>query len=129
MTASSSPATPTPTSTASVATCWRWSRSWPPPSCAIRAAISSPATTGRTAWGRSSSGRGGPRAREAHGLASLSEREREIAALVGDGLTNREIGARLFLSEKTIETHLTRVFQKLGVRSRAQVAAEVARAC
>jgi hypothetical protein len=42
------------------------------------------------------------------------------------GLTNREIGARLFLSEKTIETHLTRVFQKLRLRSRAQVAAEVA---
>jgi DNA-binding NarL/FixJ family response regulator len=42
-------------------------------------------------------------------------------------LTNREIGARLFLSEKTIESHLTRVFQKLGLRSRAQVAAEVVR--
>jgi len=72
-------------------------------------------------------GKGGRRAAGSHGLDALSEREREIAGLIGDGLTNREIGARLFLSEKTIETHLTRVFQKLGARSRAQVAAEVAR--
>ena len=66
-----------------------------------------------------------PRARE--GLDALSPREHEIAELVAEGLTNREIGARLFLSEKTIETHLTHVFQKLGLRSRAQVAAEVSR--
>ena len=64
-----------------------------------------------------------PRAPGTAGLAALSAREREIAALVAEGLTNREIGARLFLSEKTVETHLTRVFRKLGVRSRAQVAA------
>ncbi len=72
-------------------------------------------------------GRGGRRAEGAHGLDALSEREREIAGLVTEGLTNREIGARLFLSEKTIETHMTRVLQKLGLRSRAQVAAEIAR--
>jgi DNA-binding NarL/FixJ family response regulator len=72
-------------------------------------------------------GRGGRRATGTEGLAALSRREREIAELVAQGLTNREIGARLYLSEKTIETHLTRLFQKLGLRSRAQVAAEVAR--
>jgi len=72
-------------------------------------------------------GQGGARAAGNQGLGSLSAREREIAELVADGLTNREIGARLFLSEKTIETHLTRVFQKLGLRSRTQVAAEIAR--
>jgi DNA-binding NarL/FixJ family response regulator len=72
-------------------------------------------------------GRGGARAGGGTGLAALSRREREIAGLVAEGLTNREIGARLFLSEKTIETHLSRVFQKLEVRSRAQVAAAVAR--
>jgi DNA-binding CsgD family transcriptional regulator len=46
--------------------------------------------------------------------------------LVAEGLTNREIGVRLHLSEKTIVTHLTSVFRKLGARSRAQVAAAVA---
>ncbi len=72
-------------------------------------------------------GGGGARAAGGEGLGALSGRERAVAALVAEGLTNREIGARLFLSEKTIETHLTRVFQKLGVRSRAQVAVRVAR--
>ena len=72
-------------------------------------------------------GRGGARAPGTEGLDGLSAREREIAQLVAEGLTNREIAARLFLSEKTIETHLTRVFQKLGLRSRAQVAAAVVR--
>jgi DNA-binding NarL/FixJ family response regulator len=61
-------------------------------------------------------------------LAAISPRERDVAVLVADGLTNREIGARLYLSEKTVETHLTSVFRKLGVRSRAQVAAAMARA-
>jgi len=72
-------------------------------------------------------GRGGPRAPGDAGLDALSPREREMAELVAEGLTNRQIAARVFLSEKTVETHLTRVFQKLGVKSRAQVAAEVAR--
>ncbi len=71
-------------------------------------------------------GRGGSRAPGEEGLASLSPRELEIAHLVSEGLTNREIGTRLFLSEKTVETHLTHVFQKLGLRSRTQVAALVA---
>jgi DNA-binding CsgD family transcriptional regulator len=71
-------------------------------------------------------GRGGRRGAASAGVASLSRREQEIANLVADGLTNREIGSRLYLSEKTIETHLTHVFQKLGLRSRAQVAAALA---
>jgi DNA-binding NarL/FixJ family response regulator len=50
----------------------------------------------------------------------------DVAVLVAEGLTNREIGVRLHLSEKTIVTHLTSVFRKLGARSRAQVAAAVA---
>jgi DNA-binding NarL/FixJ family response regulator len=61
------------------------------------------------------------------GLAALSRRERAIAELVAAGLTNRAIGGHLFLSEKTIETHMTHIFQKLGLRSRAQLAAAVAR--
>jgi DNA-binding NarL/FixJ family response regulator len=49
-----------------------------------------------------------------------------VAELVATGATNREIGERLFLSEKTVETHLSSVFRKLSVRSRAEVAARVA---
>jgi DNA-binding NarL/FixJ family response regulator len=58
----------------------------------------------------------------ADGLASLSSREREIAELVTDRKTNKEIAAELYLSEKTIESHLRNIFVKLGVRSRVQVA-------
>lgn len=53
----------------------------------------------------------------------LSRREREVAELVAAGRTNRQIAAALFLSEKTIETHLGAAFRKLAVRSRTAVAA------
>ena len=55
-------------------------------------------------------------------MESLTRREREIAELVTDRRTNREIAAALFLSEKTIETHLRNIFMKLGASSRVQVA-------
>jgi DNA-binding NarL/FixJ family response regulator len=56
------------------------------------------------------------------GLASLSKRELEIAGLVTDRLTNHEIAGALFLSEKTIESHVRNIFMKLGVSSRVDVA-------
>jgi len=59
--------------------------------------------------------------------AMLTPREREIAELVADGLTNREIAERLFVSPKTVEAHLTRTFTKAGVPSRAALAATVER--
>jgi DNA-binding CsgD family transcriptional regulator len=62
------------------------------------------------------------------GLDALSGREREIAELVAEGRTNREIGEQVFLSEKTIEGHLTRIFAKLGVSSRVEVAEAIGRA-
>ncbi|WP_270028155.1 LuxR family transcriptional regulator, partial [Solirubrobacter phytolaccae] len=65
------------------------------------------------------------RATGTDGLAALSGREREIADLVALGRTNKEIAAELFLSEKTIENHMTRVFTKLGVSRRAEVATVV----
>jgi DNA-binding NarL/FixJ family response regulator len=53
-------------------------------------------------------------------FAPLSPREREILARIAEGCTNLEIGRRLFISEKTVRNHVTRIFEKLGVRSRAQ---------
>ncbi|MFB7338371.1 response regulator transcription factor [Streptomyces adustus] len=55
-------------------------------------------------------------------LAGLSPRERDILALIGDGLTNREIGTRLYLSEKTVKNHISRLLAKLGVQRRVQAA-------
>jgi DNA-binding CsgD family transcriptional regulator len=69
----------------------------------------------------------GPGAAGDSGVASLSRREREIADLVCDRKTNREIAAELFLSEKTVESHLRSVFVKLGASSRVQVARVVER--
>ena len=61
------------------------------------------------------------------GLGSLTEREREIAELVTDRHTNKEIAGQLFLSEKTVESHLRNVFAKLGASSRVEVARLVER--
>jgi DNA-binding NarL/FixJ family response regulator len=61
------------------------------------------------------------------GLAELSPREREVADQVAKGKTNREIAGTLFLSDKTIETHLAHIYAKLGVKSRATLAALIAR--
>jgi DNA-binding CsgD family transcriptional regulator len=54
--------------------------------------------------------------------SALSAREQEVAALVAAGKRNREVAAALFLSEKTVESHLARIYDKLGVRSRAALA-------
>ena len=55
------------------------------------------------------------------GLDELTEREREIVALVGEGLSNQEIAERLFLSPATAKTHVSRAMGKLRVRDRAQL--------
>lgn len=60
-------------------------------------------------------------------LEELTEREREILTRVGQGLTNREIGERLHLSEKTIKHYITNILQKLQVRSRVEAALLAAR--
>ena len=52
----------------------------------------------------------------------LSQRETDVARLVTEGLSNREIGTRLFISERTVESHVRSILTKLGFTSRAQVA-------
>lgn len=60
-------------------------------------------------------------------LASLTDQERRILALIGEGLTNRQIGDRLFLAEKTVKNYVSALFAKLGMQRRAQAAAYAAR--
>src|SRR3989442_8292042 len=58
---------------------------------------------------------------------ALSPREREVAELVAEGLTSREIAARLLISERTAEGHVEQIRNKLGFHNRAEVAAWAAR--
>ena len=70
----------------------------------------------------------GPSGADGGGLASLSRREREVADLITARKTNREVAADLFLSEKTVESHVRNIFAKLGASSRVEVARAVERA-
>jgi DNA-binding NarL/FixJ family response regulator len=58
-------------------------------------------------------------------LATLTATEAGIATMVREGASNREIAARMFLSVKTVEAALTRVYRKLGVRSRTQLSSRL----
>jgi DNA-binding NarL/FixJ family response regulator len=58
----------------------------------------------------------------------LTEAERRVAALAAEGRSNKEIAAALFLAVGTVESHLSRVYRKLGVRSRAELARSFASA-
>jgi DNA-binding CsgD family transcriptional regulator len=55
----------------------------------------------------------------------LTAQERQIAHMARDGLSNPEIGTRMFLSPRTVEWHLRRVYAKLGIRSRHQLAVAI----
>ena len=61
------------------------------------------------------------------GTPSFTARERQILGLVARGLSNKEIGARLFITEKTASHHVSSILGKLGVASRAEAAAEAVR--
>ena len=61
-------------------------------------------------------------------LDALTPQELQIALRISTGATNREAASELFLSPKTIETHLTRVYRKLGLRSRSELVARIGRA-
>lgn len=69
----------------------------------------------------------GERKRPSSGWASLTPTELDVTRLVGEGLGNKEIGARLFISPRTVQTHLTHVYTKLGLTSRVQLARETLR--
>ncbi|TYB44881.1 response regulator transcription factor [Actinomadura chibensis] len=56
-------------------------------------------------------------------LKGLTEQERHILELIGEGLTNRQIGERLFLAEKTVKNYISNIFAKLGMSRRTQAAA------
>ena len=64
----------------------------------------------------------GPATADDSGVDALTKREREISELITDRMTNKQIAAQLFLSEKTIESHIRNVFHKLGASSRVEVA-------
>jgi DNA-binding CsgD family transcriptional regulator len=71
----------------------------------------------------------GPVATQASAAAGISPREAEVLALVGEHRSNAEIGARLFISVRTVETHVSSLLRKLGVpdrRALASVAGELA---
>lgn len=67
-------------------------------------------------------GRNAPQRRPLTGWGALTPAEQDVVALVREGLTNRQIGERLFISRHTVDSHLRHVFQKVGVRSRTELA-------
>jgi predicted ATPase/DNA-binding CsgD family transcriptional regulator len=69
----------------------------------------------------------GERKRPASGWAALTPAELDVVGLVSAGLANKDIAARLFISPRTVETHLSHVYAKLGLASRVQLAQEAAR--
>ena len=69
----------------------------------------------------------GERKRPRHGWDSLTPTEEQVVAAIVDGLTNAQIAQRLLMSRSTVKTHLEHIFAKLGVSSRAELAAQGAR--
>ncbi|MUL64639.1 LuxR family transcriptional regulator [Mycobacterium sp. CBMA 234] len=69
----------------------------------------------------------GARKRPASGWESLTPTEHDVVRLLSEGLSNKDIGTRLFISPRTVQTHLTHVYAKLGLGSRVQLVTEAAR--
>ena len=91
-------------------------------SCARRATPSTPWGTGRGERARQELRAAGESSELLAAIPEeLTAQELQIAQMAAEGLSNREIGERLFLSHRTVESHLYRVFPKLGVTSRGQL--------
>jgi DNA-binding CsgD family transcriptional regulator len=69
----------------------------------------------------------GPRKRPESGWGSLTRAELDVVRLVAEGLSNSEIGQKLFISPRTVQVHLSHVFSKMGVASRTELAVAAAR--
>ena len=69
----------------------------------------------------------GDRKRPAYGWASLTPAELDVAGLVSEGLANKDVAERLFISPRTVQAHLTHMYTKLGFTSRVQLAQEAVR--
>jgi len=69
----------------------------------------------------------GERKRPASGWESLTPTEHEVVVLVSEGLGNKDIAEKMFISPRTVQTHLTHVYAKLGLTSRIQLIQEAAR--
>ena len=69
----------------------------------------------------------GERKRPAKGWGSLTPTENKVVSLVAEGLGNKDIAERMFISPRTVQTHLTHVYAKLGLESRIQLVQEAAR--
>jgi len=65
--------------------------------------------------------------RQSEQSETLTDAERRIAELVASGMSNREVGAKLFISAKTVEVHLSKIYRKLGIRSRSELGWRIAR--
>lgn len=89
--------------------------------CSAGAALSTDEAIGYAQRGR------GARGRPASGWESLTPTELDVVRLVSEGLPNKDIAARLFVSPRTVQTHLTHIYAKLGVSSRVQLVQEAAR--
>jgi predicted ATPase/DNA-binding CsgD family transcriptional regulator len=92
------------------------------------AAEPSRAGTGRAVASPAGASRAGAAApvRDGEATGPLAKREANVARLVADGLTNKQIGARLYISERTVDSHVRSILNKLGFNSRAQIAAWMA---
>ena len=99
----------------------RWARRTSTAAWAEGAALSTDEAIAYAQRGR------GERKRPGSGWASLTPTERDVVRLVSEGLANKDIATRLFVSPRTVQTHLTHVYTKLGLTSRVQLAQEAAR--